>query len=259
MAAEGDRCIMATPSLLSQTRVVLVHPFFPENIGSVARAMANSDLDRLVIAEPGTALPNHPNAYKLASHATAILDRAEVAPTLEAALEGASLVVGTTQHQLQDVPLLVPREAAQLAARHAAGGGEVVLLFGNEKNGLTREALLRCHQVVRIPTGANPSLNLSQAVMIMAYEWLLASLDMTAAEGTPLTAIAAEAGVAEVAHDLADALQAGGFFKAHNRSQKEAVIRRVLSRAILAPEEASLFRGLAQRLGRLLKQLPQET
>lgn len=243
---------MTPPSLLLQTRVVLVHPFFPENIGSVARAMANSDLARLVIAEPGPALPDHPNAYKLASHATPILDRAQVVPSLEAALAGASLVVGTTQHPLQDVPMLVPREAAQLAARHAAGGGEVVLLFGNEKNGLTREALLRCHQIVRIPTGTNPSLNLSQAVMILAYEWLLASLDMREAEGTPLTAIAAEAGVTKIAQELADALQVGGFFKDHNRSKKEAMIRRVLSRAILSEDEASVFRGLAHRLASVL-------
>ncbi|MBO9539113.1 hypothetical protein J7643_00820 [bacterium] len=243
---------MTPPSLLSRTRVVLVRPFFPENIGSVARAMANSDLARLVIAEPGTALPHHPNAYKLASHATPILDQAQVVSTLDEALEGASLVVGTTQHRLQDVPMLAPRAAAQLAARHAAGGGEVVLLFGNEKNGLTREALLRCHQLVRIPTGANPSLNLSQAVMIVAYEWLLASMDQAAAEGTPLTAIAAEPEVASVAAALAEALLAGGFFKPHNRAQKEALLRRVLSRAILSPEEASVFRGLAHRLASVL-------
>ncbi|HEY9856286.1 MAG TPA: TrmH family RNA methyltransferase [Stenomitos sp.] len=245
---------MATPSLLSQTRVVLVHPFFPENIGSVARAMDNSGLDRLVIAEPGSALPDHPNAHKLASHATSILERAQVVPSLEAALEGVSLAVGTTQHAFQDVPLLLPREAARLAARHVAGGGEIALVFGNEKNGLTREAMRRCHQIVRIPTGENPSLNLSQAVMIMAYEWLLASMEPAPAEGTPATGLGPE--VDRVAADLAEALQAGGFFKAHNRSQKEAVIRRVLSRALLEPEEASLFRGLAHRLGRLFKSLP---
>lgn len=252
MAVEGARCSMATPSLLSGTRVVLVHPFFPENIGSVARAMDNSGLHRLVIADPGPALPDHPNAHKLASHATSILERAAVAPSLEAALAGVSLAVGTTQHPLQDVPMLLPREAARLAARHVAGGGEVALVFGNEKNGLTREAMRRCHQIVRIPTNsANPSLNLSQAVMILAYEWLLASMEDPPGEGAPLTALDREA--AQVASDLADALQAGGFFKAHNRSQKEAVIRRVLSRAFLEPAEVSMFRGMAQRLGRLLK------
>lgn len=244
---------MATPSLLSRTRVVLVHPFFPENIGSVARAMDNSGLSRMVIADPGPALPDHPNAHKLASHATGILEHAVVAPSLEAALEGVSLAVGTTQHVLQDVPMILPREAARLAARHAAGGGEVALVFGNEKNGLTREAMRRCHQIVRIPTNSeNPSLNLSQAVMILAYEWLLASMEAEPeAVETPLTALDPEA--ARVAADLAEALQAGGFFKPHNRSQKEAVIRRVLSRAFLLPEEVSMFRGLAQRLGRLLE------
>lgn len=242
---------MATPSLLSRTRVVLVHPFFPENIGSVARAMDNSGLGRLVIADPGPARPDQPNAYKLASHATAVLDRAEVVPTLEAALEGVSLAVGTTQHRFQDVPLLLPREAARMACAHVAGSGEVALVFGNEKNGLTREAMRRCHQIVRIPTGENPSLNLSQAVMIMAYEWLLASMEPAPSVGTPVTALGPE--VDRVAAELAAALQAGGFFKPHNRLQKEAVIRRVLSRAFLAPEEVSLFRGLAQRLGRILE------
>lgn len=248
---------MATPSLLSLTRVVLVHPFYPENVGSVARAMANCGLERLVVADPGPALPDHPHALKLAVHAEAILDHAVVAPSLEQAVAGSSLVVGMSRHPYEGVRPILPREAAQLAARHAAGGGEVAIVFGNEKNGLTREELRRCHQIVCIPThGEQASLNLSQAVMIVAYEWLLASREALPAEGSPMAALTAESSVANVAGDLVDALQAGGFFKPHNRSHKEAVIRRVLSRAILDPEEASLFRGLVQRLGRMLSQLP---
>lgn len=239
--------------MLAATRVVMVHPFFPENIGAAARAMKNSGLERLIVAEPGPMGPDHPNALKMAVMAEDILARAELVPTLDSALAGASLVIGTTRHVYEGMVAISPREAARLANQHAAAGGEVALVFGNEKNGLTKEALRRSHQIVRIPSAAeNTSLNLAQALMIVAYEWLIASEDQFALEGTPVTVMGLEPRVAEVATDLAEALQQGGFFKPHNRSEKEALLRRVLSRAILDPVEASVFRGLARRLGRVL-------
>lgn len=240
---------MPSPSLLFATRVVMMHPFFPENLGAAARAMKNCGLERLIVADPGQVLPTHDNARKLAIMSHEILEAAEVAPTLDEAVAGVSLVIGTTRALYEGMTSLSPREAARLAALHAAGGGQVALVFGNEKNGLSKEELRRCHQIVRIPAARpDTSLNLAQALMVIAYEWFMASQELPLEEGEPLTAIAAEPAVAAVASGLAEALHEGGFFKDHNRSKKEAMIRRVLSRAILSEDEASVFRGLAHRL-----------
>lgn len=239
-----------TPSLLLSTRVVMMHPFFPENLGAAARAMKNCGLSRLIVADPGPVLPTHDNARKLAVMSQEILETAEVVPTLDEAIAGASLVLGTTRALYDGMTALTPREAARLASAHAAGGGQVALVFGNEKNGLSKEELRRCHQVVRIPAARpDTSLNLAQALMVIAYEWFQAAEVPAPDEGEPLTAIAVAPEVSRVAEDLATLLEARGFFKPHNRSKKEAMIRRVLSRAILTPDEASVFRGLAHRLG----------
>lgn len=244
---------MGSPFLIDQTRVVLVHPFFPENIGAAARAMKNAGLRRLVIAEPGPFLPDHPNAAKLAVMAEDVLAAAEVVPTLEEALAGTSLVIGTTRHVYEGMIAIPPREAAQLARRHAKGGGSVALLFGNEKNGLSKSELRHCHQIIRIPAAQEEtSLNLAQALMIIVYEWLVASLDDEAEAGLPVTALKLEAEIGAMAAQLGEMLETHGFFKSHNRAEKEALLRRVFSRAILDETEASVFRGLAHRMAKVL-------
>ena len=248
---------MRSPFLLENTRVVLVHPFFPENIGAAARAMKNAGLQRLILADPGPCLPDHPNARKLAVMAEGILDRSEIAPTLSAAIDGCSLVFGTTRHVYEGMIAISPREAALLARRHAKGKGEIAIVFGNEKNGLTKADLRRCHQMIRIPSAyEETSLNLAQALMIIVYEWLVAAQDDEASQGIPLTSLSLDTEIGAIATQLANQLQAHGFFKIHNRLEKEAILRRVLSRALVTEEEASVFRGMAHRLGRLLDSLP---
>ncbi|MNY23167.1 tRNA (cytidine/uridine-2'-O-)-methyltransferase TrmJ [compost metagenome] len=208
------------------------------------------------MADPGPVLPTHDNARKLAIMSEEILAAAEVVPTLDEAIAGTSLVIGTTRALYDGMTSLTPREAARLASAHSVGGGQVALVFGNEKNGLSNEELRRCHQIVRIPAARpDTSLNLAQALMVIAYEWFQASEEAVQTAGEPLTAIALEAEVSQVATDLAELLREGGFFKDHNRSKKEAMLRRVLSRAILAEDEASVFRGLAHRLAGVTRNL----
>jgi len=244
----------ASPSLLARTRVVLVHPFFPENVGAAARAMKNAGLSRLVVADPGPALPDHPNALKLAVMADDVLARAELVPTLDEAIADASLVIGTSRQVYKGMTPVSPREAARLAGCHATGGGAIALVFGNEKNGLTKAELRRCHQVIRIPAATEEtSLNLAQAMMIVAYEWLMVDLEPESPSGRPLTAEALAPEIAAIVQTLGDGFVSAGFLKSHNRAQKEAVLRRVQSRVILEAEEASVFRGLAHRMGLLLK------
>ncbi|MCX8116323.1 MAG: RNA methyltransferase [Desulfobacterota bacterium] len=155
--------------VLDQITLVLVRPRFPENIGSVARAMKNMGLSRLAIVNGAS--PLHRNAFKLASGAEEILERAEEFPDLGEAISGMACVVGTTCREGKErTPLLSPGQLAKrlapLSQRNLIG-----IVFGSEREGLTNEELSLCHLFARIPSSESfPSLNLSHAVAIFCYE-----------------------------------------------------------------------------------------
>ncbi|MDB5102213.1 MAG: methyltransferase [Cyanobacteria bacterium RYN_339] len=232
--------------LLARTRVVLHHPFFPENVGSVARVMRNCGLTELHVAEGVE--PTHEGAFKLAVASGHILETARYHAGLEAALAGATLVLGTTSHPFPHLRVLTPREGAELARSHV---GPVALVFGNEKNGLAIGELRRCDAVIRIPSPVkDASLNLAQAAMVVCYEWMLA-----AEAGGPPDPLAgwrdlapAEELEAFILH-LESLLQERGFYKPHNEDQRRSVLRRIAARLQLDREEVSVLRGLVSKLG----------
>ena len=231
-------------SLASRTRVVLHHPFFPENIGAIARAMHNTGLGDLRVV--AGASPSHARAVALARGAGDLLAEGQVLPELDTALAGATFVVGTTSHLPAGTRPWTPRQAAEAAAAHP---GPVALLFGNEKNGLAHRDLRRCDAVVRIPCVApDASLNLAQAAMIVCYEWMLA--DQAGGPPDPLSgwpALAAEPDVAALAGQIEAALAAMGFFKAPLGSRRRGVIRQVLGRLRLDPGEVAVLRAAAHK------------
>jgi TrmH family RNA methyltransferase len=231
--------------LLAATRVVLEHPFFPENVGAAARAMNNCGMSRLLLVDGVD--PRHPNARKMAVRSEGVLDQARTVSSIAEAVDGASLIIGTTRMPYPGMRLLTPRDVMPLVAQHGASG-EIVWLFGNEKNGLSREALLGCHQVVRIPCVApDASLNLAQAVMTICYEVMLTALDLQEALASiPLTV--ADEEIRQLAEHLEEALERSGFLKPHQRPRREAILRRVLSRVMLDPDEAAVLHGVARRL-----------
>lgn len=154
---------------LSRIRVVLVSTQHPGNIGATARAMLTMGLQDLVLVNPER-YP-HPQARASAAHAEGVLDRARVVATLEEALQdcGWALASSARPRHLGDEPLTPWEGAARVLEK--AQGAPVALVFGCERTGLTNEELELCHAATMIPT--NPgysSLNLSQAVQILAYE-----------------------------------------------------------------------------------------
>jgi tRNA (cytidine32/uridine32-2'-O)-methyltransferase len=168
--------------VLDRIRVVLVNTSHPGNIGGAARAMKNMGLSRLVLVQPEEFPSGEANAR--ASGATDILEAALVVDSLEEALAGCSLVLGTSARERRiPWPLLDPRECAQKCLEHVEPGGEVALVFGREYAGLTNEELQRCQYHVHIPS--NPefsSLNLATAVQVLVYEVRMAWL---AQQGQP--------------------------------------------------------------------------
>lgn len=224
--------------LLARTRVVLVAPTLPDNVGSVARAMGTFGCARLVLV--GGVDPMHERARTLAAGHDAVLEAATVVADLEAAIAGCGLVVGTTARPQGTVDrrAVDPAEGAAIAAAHA-GAGDVALVLGTESRGLSNDELRRCHQLITIPGEPGTCLNLAQAASVLLYEFRRAQAP---AELAP-TALAAEEGLTDLAGAIADRLDAAGLLKPKERASKLHTLRRILSRASLSPDEAALVRG----------------
>src|SRR4051812_12472541 len=152
--------------------VILVEPQLGENIGAAARAMANFGLGRLRLVKPREPWPN-PQARKMASGADRILDEAEIYGTLEAAIADCTFVVATTARAHdQAKPVIGAPEAAAVLAPRVAAGETVGILFGRERIGLENQEVALADCILTLPVNpAFASLNLGQAVVIVAYEW----------------------------------------------------------------------------------------
>jgi tRNA/rRNA methyltransferase len=152
--------------------VVLVEPQLGENIGSAARAMANFGLSRLRLVRPKPAWPSD-KARMMASGADRILEDAELFDSLEAAIADCTLVLATTARvHDQAKPVIDAVEAAKVMAPRVADGETVAILFGRERTGLENHEVALADSIITLPVNpAFASLNLAQAVVIVAYEW----------------------------------------------------------------------------------------
>jgi len=160
----------------SRIRFTLVRTSHPGNIGAAARAIRTMGFDRLGLVAPQR-FP-HADAVAMASGATAVLEEAAIAPTLVAALADCTLALGCTARRRDvQLPELSPGEAAKRALI-ASAAGNVAIVFGNERPGLENDELALCSSAVHIPSDETfPSLNLAQAVQVLAYELRTLILD----------------------------------------------------------------------------------
>lgn len=230
-------------------RIVLVDTQHPGNIGATARAMKNMGLRSLVLVRPQA--HGDPESTARAAGATDVLDGAVVATSVEQAIADCGLVVGTTarlrsaRHRLLDA-----REAAgELVA--AAATRPVAVLFGGERNGLANEELARCQALLRIPTDcAYESLNLAQAVQIVAYEIAMA---IRAAAGTASAGAeppAAAKDMAALEAHLDAVMTRVGFMHGDNALQLAPRVHRILARASPNDAEVRILRGLLAAVDR---------
>lgn len=171
------------------TAFVLVRPHYPENVGAAARAMKTMGFTRLLLVKPGRmAEPSHVMAMKMAVKSLDVLQGQPPVPDVKTAIEGADYVYATTARRGVS-GVLTARQAARDAVTRAARGQRLAFLFGNEKTGLAEEDLYGAGSQVRIPMAADqPSVNLGQAVQLMAYELFVSALEArerAAAGATP--------------------------------------------------------------------------
>src|SRR5882762_9203418 len=152
--------------------VILVEPQLADNIGAAARAMANFGLSQLRLVNPRQGWP-HERAVVMAAGAERVLDGAKLYDCVQAAVGDLNYVFATTARAHdQAKPVVDAAAAAQLAAGKVAAGESVGLMFGRERNGLENHEVALADRIVTLPVNpAFASLNLAQAVIIIAYEW----------------------------------------------------------------------------------------
>ena len=249
----GEGGARLTPPPGESPIVVLVRPQMAQNIGTTARAMANGGLFHLRIVAPRDGWPQ-PNAYAAASGADAILDHAQVFPEIPSAIADCHRVLGTCprpRHVI--VPILDARAAAAELRAVNARELRVAVLFGPERAGLESDDLAYCDTLVRYPL--NPqhnSLNLAQAVMILAYEWWMQ------AEATPArelqvngTRVATKGDLEAFLTRLIAELDAAGFL--HNPPKRPGMIRNLrhwFERGEVTEQELRTLHGVVTELSR---------
>ena len=152
--------------------IVLVEPQLGENIGAAARVMANFGLSRLRLVKPRDGWPNI-HARRSASGADRVLDESALYETVKAAIADCALVLATTARAHDQAKSVIgPDAAAALLAPHVDSGENVAVLFGRERYGLENDEVALADRIVTFPVNpAFASLNLAQAVAIIAYEW----------------------------------------------------------------------------------------
>jgi tRNA/rRNA methyltransferase len=160
------------------TSFVLVRPHYPENVGACARAIKTMGFDSLSLVRPSRlAVPEHPMAFKMSVRAWDVLAASHRFDSVAAATAGANLIVATSSRRGLTAPV-TPRELAARVVHEASLGRTTRVLFGNEKTGLTAEELESVELCLRIPmAGDQPSINLAQAVQLVAYEIFVAGLE----------------------------------------------------------------------------------
>jgi tRNA/rRNA methyltransferase len=232
--------------------IILDRPQMAENIGAVARAMANFGLSDLRLVAPRDGWPQE-RAWATSSGAHWPLEQAKVFERVEDATADLRLVHATTARPREtELPVLTPRQSAAALLEAAQDGLACGLLFGGERAGLATEDIASTHAIVTIPVDPKfASLNLAQAVVVNAYEWRTAILDAPPPkfrEATPPAPGEAVQGLYEHLERELDA--AGFFFPPENRPSMVRNLRVALGRARLTEQEVRTFRGVVTALTR---------
>lgn len=244
--------------------VILVEPQLADNIGMVARAMANFGLDDLRLVAPRDGWPNE-KARIAASGANYVIDDAAAYPSLAASLGDLTYVVATTARQRPlRKPVLTPEEAIAAMRERIARGERCGILFGRERNGLESSELANADALVMIPVNSRfASLNLAQAVLLLGYAWMRESGRATLGRVTTYEKPVAS-GLNLVGDQPADKTELLGFFDhleseldrlgffipAEKRPSTVQNLRTMFTRMVPTRKEVRTLRGIVATLAR---------
>lgn len=235
---------------MDDTRFVLLNTSHPGNVGAAARAMKVMGFRELVLVGPRHAdVLIQEETVAMASGAADILVRARVVGSLAEALDGVAFACATAMTPRDfGPPTHAPRE---LLPRLAAGSQRVAFVFGSERYGMGNDDVYRCHAVLSIPTDPDyGSLNLAQAIQLVAYEWrqALGGFGVEARTADPsLADVPAVQGL--LAH-WEQALVATGFLDPAAPKKLMPRLNQLFNRARLTEEEVHILRGIARSMER---------
>jgi TrmH family RNA methyltransferase len=226
---------------LPDVRVVLVRPELPANIGACARVVRNTGLSGLDLVDPGDW--RTVDCWRTAWGAQEVLEEARVFDDLASALAGASYVAAFAGRPRPGAPPLDVREAA-IEISTLGGGSQAALVFGTESTGLTQAEMALCGRTVRIPSHpSQPSLNLSHAVAIGAYEVFRSSW-----RAMPAPRLATHDEKERMLDLLRTGLRAVRALPEANSDGFFADWHALFQRADLTPKEVGLLEHLARKL-----------
>jgi len=234
--------------LLSEVRIILSHVSDAANAGAVCRAMKNMGLTQLRLAAPQPLVLER--IFTLAVNAWDVWENARIYNTLAEAAADCSIVVGATRRRGENRKSvsMTPRDLASWLA--GKPGCTAAIVFGNERTGLEEAELDLCNFASHIPVSQNcPSLNLSHAVQVYAYELFLAMNEQLPVKGewTPMNQAEIEAQVSRLADNLTDL----GFYRNPNRERQSRFLRDIIARAGLAEREGRYFTEIITKAWRL--------
>jgi len=241
--AEGQRGCQPSPP----PAIILVRPQLGENIGKTARAMLNFGLTDLRLVSPRDGWPN-PAAGPAASGADIVLEEARIFGTVaEAVADCAHVYAATVRKRGLVIPVVTPEEAArQIRARAEPSA----ILFGAERSGLETEEVAVAASIVTVPV--NPgfrSLNLAQAVILLAYEWSKLGGLAIPTEGDPAEPRASHAQLEGLIAQLDEALAAAGYYHPPDRTPATRnTMRTILTKAGWSNREIQALRGMVRAL-----------
>jgi tRNA/rRNA methyltransferase len=234
--------------LSEQPVIVLVRPQLGENIGKAARAMLNFGLTELRLVSPRDGWPN-PSAGPAASGADLVLEKARVfATTADAITDCSTIFAATVRRRELMTPVVGPE---QMATTIRAEAGRAAILFGPERSGLETEDVALADAIVTIPI--NPefgSINLAQAVILLAYEWSKAE-QLAQPTVRELEPVAPQADLEGLLGQLDEALDAAGYYHPPERTQSTRnTLRTIFTKARWTTREIKAIRGVIRGLVR---------
>jgi tRNA/rRNA methyltransferase len=240
--SEGEGSSRRTPPA-----IVLVRPQLGENIGKAARAMLNFGLTDLRLVAPRDGWPN-PSAGPAASGADLVLERARVFGTVaEAVADCAHVYATTVRKRGLVIPIISPEEAGR---EIHANDGPSAILFGAERAGLETDEVALAGKIVTVPV--NPdfrSLNLAQAVILIAYEWSKHVALAVPTEGEPEEPRASQAHLEGLIEQLYAALEDAHYFHPPDRTPAtKNTLRTILTKAGWSAREIQALRGVIRTL-----------
>ena len=234
------------------TRFVLCKTSHAGNVGAAARAIKVMGFDELVLVAPRyDDVLDHDETLAMASGATDVLANARVVANLTEALDGIGHVCATAMTPRDfGPPTAAPRVHFEVLAQQGPSAlPPIAFVFGSERFGLANEDVYRCHQCLSIPAAPGyGSLNLAQAVQLIAYEWRQVLGGYAVVERRAVPAVADAQAVQGLLAHLREALEAVGYLDPAAPKKLMPRLNQVLNRAQLTEEEVHILRGIARNV-----------